>query len=168
MSSTRLKLPIFILLLSMMLAPAESRCTDLAGIVREAATGTPLPSVSVVILETGDSTVSDALGFYFFPNLVDGTYTVLAGKSSYVPRVLANVTVGVCCVGFRGNINNDPSDGIDVSDVVYLVSYSFKGGPAPPCPEEANVNGIGGIDIADLTVLISYSFKNGPAPPACP
>ncbi|KAA3635274.1 MAG: hypothetical protein DWP97_05050 [Calditrichaeota bacterium] len=72
-----------------------------------------------------------------------------------------------CCIGIRGNVDNDGADAIDIADLVYLVSYSFGGGPAPVCTEEADVDASGGIDIADIVYLVSYSFGGGPAPLPC-
>ena len=74
-----------------------------------------------------------------------------------------------CCANIRGNINGDPLDNIDISDLTYLVSFAFKGGPGAPCPSEANVNGdmAGSIDISDVTALVSYMFKGGPDPALC-
>ncbi len=68
----------------------------------------------------------------------------------------------------RGNVNGDPANGIDVSDLTYLVEYLFAGGNMVPCTKEADINGSGGIDVADLTYLVSYLFGGGPAPAACP
>jgi hypothetical protein len=81
-----------------------------------------------------------------------------------------------CCVGDRGNVDYDPEDIIDISDLVYLVDYMFTSGPPPPCWEEANVDGSGDgppdgsedIDISDLVYLVDYMFNGGPAPVACP
>ncbi|MCK4460192.1 MAG: hypothetical protein KAW46_00220 [candidate division Zixibacteria bacterium] len=81
---------------------------------------------------------------------------------------------GTCCMGaIRGNVDMDPGDAIDISDLVFLVDYMFTGGPAPTCWPEANVDGIGpddasGIDISDLVYLVDYMFNGGPAPPSCP
>ncbi len=36
-----------------------------------------------------------------------------------------------CCV-VRGNVDDDPSGGIDIADLVMLVDYMFSGGPPPP------------------------------------
>ncbi len=74
-----------------------------------------------------------------------------------------------CCCKFRGDINHNGSDVIDMSDLIYLIDYQFLGGPQPGCPSEADVNGIGGIlsDIADLVYLIDYMFRDGPAPLDC-
>lgn len=78
-----------------------------------------------------------------------------------------------CCVGIRGNVDGDPGDNIDISDLVMLADYMFTGGLAPECWSEANVDGIGpddagGIDISDLVYLQDYMFTQGPEPPACP
>jgi hypothetical protein len=73
-----------------------------------------------------------------------------------------------CCVGMRGNVNNDPLDLVDISDLIYLVEYSFGTGPAPVCTEEADVNGDGTLDVSDMIYLVDYSFGDGPAPVACP
>lgn len=91
----------------------------------------------------------------------DGTYIysaefygfeVLAAAASYLP----------------GDINGDDI-GPDISDLVYLVSYMFSGGPLPPTMDAADVDGsCSGPDIADLVYLVSYMFSGGPAPVACP
>ena len=79
------------------------------------------------------------------------------------------VKCGGCCIPpIRGNVDYDPGDVIDISDLVYLVDYMFNGGPAPPCLEEADVDGSGGIDISDLVFLVDYMFAGGPPPVACP
>ncbi len=75
---------------------------------------------------------------------------------------------GGCCIGTRGNVDGDASDVVDISDIIYLVDYSFGGGPAPGCSEEADVNGDGVLDISDLIYLVDYSFSSGAAPVACP
>ncbi len=73
-----------------------------------------------------------------------------------------------CCTGIRGNVDNDPGDAIDISDLVYLVDYMFTGGPEPECFEEADMNADGAIDISDLVWLVDYMFTGGPAPEDCP
>lgn len=77
-----------------------------------------------------------------------------------------------CCTGIRGNIDYDPADNIDIADLLYFVEYQFSSpaGPAPPCLDEANVDGIGDIDIADLLYMVEYQFgaPAGPAPVSCP
>jgi hypothetical protein len=73
-----------------------------------------------------------------------------------------------CCVGMRGNVDNDPGDVINISDVTYLTSFLFNAGPAPECPPEADVTADGVINISDLTHLVGYVFQGGPPPADCP
>ncbi|MGB2768293.1 MAG: dockerin type I repeat-containing protein [Candidatus Zixiibacteriota bacterium] len=64
----------------------------------------------------------------------------------------------------RGDVNVDGI--INVGDVVYLVSYLYKGGPEP-CPVEAgDVTLDGVVNVGDIVYLVSYLYKGGP-PPAC-
>jgi hypothetical protein len=78
------------------------------------------------------------------------------------------VTDNGCCLGeIRGNVDYDPGDNIDISDLVYLVDYMFTGGPPPPCFEEADMNCDGSIDISDLVWLVDYMFTGGPPPCRC-
>ena len=77
---------------------------------------------------------------------------------------------GCCHPPTTGNVDDDPSDQINISDLVYLVSYMFSQGPPPPCPEEANIDGdpLGTIDIADLVYLVTFMFGAGDPPGSCP
>ena len=69
-----------------------------------------------------------------------------------------------------GNVDDDPEDVIDITDLVYLVDHMFNLGPAPPCRYEANVDGdsLNMVNIADLVYLVDYMFTGGPPPVACP
>jgi hypothetical protein len=79
-----------------------------------------------------------------------------------------------CCISSRGNVNTDPEDKTNVSDVSYLVSYLFgiPIGPFPGCPSEANANSDGEekVNVSDISYLVNYLFgiPTGPAPGACP
>ena len=53
---------------------------------------------------------------------------------------------------------------IDLSDLVYLITYLFKGGPPPDQLCRADVNCSGEIDLGDPVLLISYLYKAGTAP----
>ena len=79
-----------------------------------------------------------------------------------------------CCVGSRGNVDNDDEDVIDIADLIYLVEFMFSSGPEPECWKEGNVNGdltgdiMHQVDMSDLVYLVDYMFSNGPEPPDCP
>ena len=76
---------------------------------------------------------------------------------------------GSCCLGITGNVDNDPLEIVDISDLVYIVNFTFKAGPEPVCPPEADVTGDGdGIDIEELVYLVNYMFKDGAEPVECP
>ncbi|MFH1373313.1 MAG: thrombospondin type 3 repeat-containing protein [bacterium] len=73
------------------------------------------------------------------------------------------------CCEIRGDVNHSGDETVDITDLVYLVNYSFLSGPEPPCFGEADINGSGGlIDISDLVYLVNFMFHEGPMPPLCP
>jgi hypothetical protein len=79
---------------------------------------------------------------------------------------IGDICDDVCCRD-RGDVDHG-DNGIDISDLVYLVDYMFNGGSAPTCPGEADVdNAGGGTDISDLVYLVDYMFNGGPPPVAC-
>jgi hypothetical protein len=69
-----------------------------------------------------------------------------------------------------GDVDGDQT--IDISDIVFLISYIFGSGSAPPpCGSNpigtGNVDGCGIVNVADARFLISYVFSAGPAPHDC-
>ena len=73
-----------------------------------------------------------------------------------------------CCFDYTGNIDYDSEDIVDIADLVYFVDYQFRNGDAPPCLDEADIDGVAGIDVGDLVFMVDYQFRNGDAPPICP
>ena len=72
-----------------------------------------------------------------------------------------------CCIGIRGDIDGD-SDDNSVIDLNYMVDFMFRGGPAPPCPVEADLNFDGQFaTILDLTFIIDDLYRGGPSPGNC-
>jgi uncharacterized delta-60 repeat protein len=62
----------------------------------------------------------------------------------------------------RGNVNGDGK--ISLSDIVYLINYLFKFGPAPVPIQSGDANCDGKVSLGDIVYLINYLFKFGPAP----
>ena len=68
-----------------------------------------------------------------------------------------------------GNVNGDEL--VNILDIVYLINYKYKQGPAPDPIESGDVNSLdqpdGLINILDIVYLINYKYKDGPEP-VCP
>jgi hypothetical protein len=64
-----------------------------------------------------------------------------------------------------GDANYDQT--VNVGDAVYIISYVFKGGPAPEPLEAGDANCDGECNVGDAVFLINYIFKGGPEP-TCP
>jgi len=64
----------------------------------------------------------------------------------------------------RGDVNR--SGVVELGDVVFLITYVFKFGPAPSPLEAGDVNCNGAVDLGDVVYLITYLYKSGPPP--CP
>ena len=69
--------------------------------------------------------------------------------------------VGDTC-DFSGDTNGDQE--VTISDVVYLVNYLFKSGPAPDPIQAGDVNCDDNADIIDAVYIVNYLFKGGPPP----
>jgi hypothetical protein len=63
----------------------------------------------------------------------------------------------------HGDANGDQI--IDLADVVFLISYLYRGGPAPIPLYAGDANCDGNMDLADIVYLINYLYRDGPAPP---
>ena len=64
-----------------------------------------------------------------------------------------------------GDVNFD--DDVNILDIVFLINYLYKGGPAPYIIESADVNSDQEVNILDVIYLINFLYKGGPEP-FCP
>ncbi len=72
--------------------------------------------------------------------------------------------VGDLCDYVCGDLDDDKL--INILDIVYLINFKYKSGPAPDPLESADVNNDMLINILDIVYLINYKYKDGPEP-AC-
>jgi Thrombospondin type 3 repeat len=120
-----------------------------------------------------DSTGLDSAIFKPTSQLTKGTIyywryrEMVGGRWSEYSNPMS-VYINPCCLGSRGNANGSIPDNFNITDAIYLIRYLFQLGPPPPCPEEANVNGVGSINVSDVAYLIRFLFQGGPPPPQCP
>jgi hypothetical protein len=69
---------------------------------------------------------------------------------------------------YRGDVNASDSlevPALDATDLVYLINYLFRNGPAPkPYKDQGDVNADRRVDVRDIVYLINSVFISGPAP----
>jgi len=99
-----------------------------------------------------------------WPLAVDGEGNVYVSGYSYDSDTTSDDYATIKYVQFLcGNVNKDGV--VDVGDVVYLINYLFKNGPAPvPILRAGDASCDGVVDVGDVVYLINYLFKNGPEP----
>ncbi len=86
-----------------------------------------------------------------------------SGARCFQIRVLRNdrgYPASACCVGKTGNVDCDPSNLTDISDLVRLIDYAYITFEPLCCYPAANVTGDepGQIDIGDISYLINYLY----------
>jgi hypothetical protein len=168
----------------------ESALVGIHGVVTDSVTGDPLAATISVLdhdIDSSEVYTDPAIGDYH-RLIAAGTFDLVFTSPNYVPETVENAQVvdgsavrvnaalqpvpiePPCCAGIRGNVNDDPLDTTDISDLTALVDFFFGSGEPPVCPEEANIDGDAGetLDISDLTYFADYMFSGGPPPPACP
>lgn len=63
----------------------------------------------------------------------------------------------------RGDANSDNE--MNMLDIMFLINYLYKAGPAPASLEAADVNFDSLLNLMDPTYLINFFYKQGPPPP---
>jgi len=96
----------------------------------------------------------DARGELYILGLNSGSVWRIDGDSICSPP---------CPVEITGDA--DTSGTITSADIIYLVNYVFKAGPAPlPIAESGDVNCSTTVTSADVIFLVGHVFKAGPEP----
>jgi hypothetical protein len=140
--------------------------------------GSTLGGRAVVILGSGfNAGATVTFGGSAATNVVVVSSTHINAKTPAHAVGAVNVTVtntnastGTLTNGYTYVVQGfDPNnDGvIDPSDIFYLVSYLFTGGPAPAGPAgmpSGDANGDGVVDPADIFYTVFYLFSSGPEP----
>ena len=73
--------------------------------------------------------------------------------------------IGDVCDFICGDFDGDTN--INILDIVYLINFLYKSGPAPNPLDKMDVNHDAGVNILDIVYLINNIYKNGPDP-ECP
>lgn len=74
-----------------------------------------------------------------------------------------------CCLGAVGNVNGDPNDLVNLSDLTYLVNMLFVWFHEFPCKLEADLslNSDCTVSLTDLTMLTNHLFVTFQPLPPC-
>ncbi|MCP4706890.1 MAG: hypothetical protein GY865_20005 [candidate division Zixibacteria bacterium] len=78
--------------------------------------------------------------------------------SQFSPVVATHTSMGYVCGDVDGIVD------INILDIVFLINYKYKDGPAPDPIIAGNVNGIEPIDILDIVHLVNFVYKDGDDP----
>lgn len=97
-------------------------------------------------------------------NAYDNT---LSNPNGWTDIALVKICLPECCVNLTGNVDCDPGDGSDISDLSALIDNLYISFVPLCCTAEANVDGQPGIDISDLSALIDYLYISFTRPAAC-
>ena len=106
----------------------------------------------------------DSLFFYTGDGNLIGAFAAYDGINS-LPTTIEGA-VPSCC-SERGNVDNDLSGEVNISDLVTLIEYQFGSGSQPACIEQADLNNDWTLDISDILFMVEYMFNYGPAPNDC-
>jgi len=164
---------------------ALSRAAELgsiSGMVTDKDTG--LPVVMAHLVATGLDNFcfaeawSDTAGLYAMQDVCPGIYSVTASHEGYAQETYPEsvfVVAGENTTGIDFALtpvvygDADGNGEVHLADVVYLINYLLRQGPAPPYPlESSDVNCDQWLDLSDVVFLIAYLFKGGPEPSCYP
>jgi len=98
----------------------------------------------------GDAAIIDSI-------IVEWPSGMIDVKTNVPVNQFLTVTESIC-----GDANGDGM--VNVGDAVFLISYVFRGGPAPDPLQAGDANNDGMTNVGDAVYVINYVFKGGLAP----
>ena len=93
--------------------------------------------------------------------------TEVYDELDFVTPVITGISEDSCDWQTPGNVNEDASDAINISDVLYLIAYLTRHGYAPPTMANGDPDGDCDIDWDDVRYLVAYIEGYGPPPVDC-
>jgi hypothetical protein len=122
-------------------------------------------SACIAVDGAGSAYVSGMTFSSDFPTVTPFDGTLSGSYDAYVTKVSSSLSS--CCVGTTGNVDCNPTDAVDISDLSALIDNLFVSFTSLCCQAEANVDGQPGIDVSDLTALIDYLYISFTPPAPC-
>ena len=144
--------------------PSISPGTNTVDITVQTSGGLPVPVYGSLVclykegevFETGYTDASGQLTLYPSP-ITLGQIDVTVTAHNFLPFV-DSMEVG----SQKGDVTGDGE--INIADVVFLINYLYRDGPAPDPLEMGDVNCDDEINLGDVVYLIDYLFRGGPPP----
>ena len=137
--------------------------------------GSPLEGAFVYAMASGEVkgfARSSTDGGYVISGLLPGTYTITASMVMYHDGSYPNpVDVVIGKVGgvdlnlppvVVGDVTGEGT--VDLSDVIFLITYLYKDGLAPSLLMTGDLNCDGEVNISDVVYIINYLYKQGNSP----
>lgn len=115
----------------------------------------------------GDCTVDTADANLYMRYFDSGI--IIFGWPPFPRTTCCYVALRTCCQGRTGNVDCDPEDRVDISDITTLIDNLYISMTPLCCWGEANVDGDPGrtVDIADLSALIDFLYISYTLPRPC-
>ncbi len=70
--------------------------------------------------------------------------------------------IGDVCDWICGDADGNKE--INLLDIIFMVNYKYKGGPAPEYEQSCDVDNSGAFNVLDIAAMINFKFKGGPEP----
>ncbi len=122
------------------------------------------------ILDITDPAHPEEAGYFDTSPYDVADYEGAWGAYPYLPSgniLVSDISTGLWILRITGG-DYDKDGSITFLDVVFLVNYVFKNGPAPKPKEAGDVNSDCKVNLGDIVYLINYLVRDGPLPtPAC-
>lgn len=133
--------------------------------------GMYIDDIEKVTVYNNETVVSSSItdNFYTITGKPDETFLLYKVKAQDADLQWGGYSVIVGTLTSPAYICGDVDgvEGINILDVVFLINYKYKGGPAPDPEVAGDVDGIVPINILDVVYLINSIYRDGPDP-ACP
>ena len=127
----------------------------------------PVVAGTAALLLAKDSTLSAQAVYYILRKSAERNleWGVVDTPSTQYGYGRVDAFRAVLSISRDGDVNG-LDGGPDIADLVYLVNYMFRDGPAPfPSELLGDLDCSGDLDVADALYLVNYMFKSGPAFP---
>ncbi len=105
--------------------------------------------------QTGHISGTPSLGGHF-------TFEIEADDNTYKDTLQYEISIETTPSMVAGDVENNGE--VNLLDVTYLIAYLYRGGPAPPIPNQADADADCDINLLDMTYIINYLYKDGPDP----